>query len=154
FFVQLGPSQSIMGALYKGFIATAILSLVGIALVVALLIGFGPIPGTAYSGATLLSCGVAGLVVTGLIVWSTEYYTGTVYRPVNSVADASAAGRGTNIIQGLAVSIEAKALPTIIIIAGILITYNLAGLFGIAIAVTTMLALAGMVVALDAFGPV
>jgi K(+)-stimulated pyrophosphate-energized sodium pump len=154
FFVQLGPSQSIMGALYKGFIATAILSLVGIALVVALLIGFGPIPGTAYSGATLLSCGVAGLVVTGLIVWSTEYYTGTDYRPVKSIAVASVTGHGTNIIQGLAVSLEATALPTIIIIAGILITYNLAGLFGIAIAVTTMLALAGMVVALDAFGPV
>ncbi len=154
FFVKLGPSQSIMGALYKGFIGTAVLSLVGIAIVTALLIGVGPIEGANYSGATLLACGVVGLVVTGLIVWITEYYTGTDYRPVKSIATASITGHGTNIIQGLAVSLEATALPTIVIIAGILVTYGLAGLFGIAIAVTTMLALAGMVVALDAFGPV
>jgi len=154
FFVKLGPSQSIMGALYKGFIATALLSLVGIALVISLLIGFGPIEGTKYSGLTLFICGVVGLVVTGLIVWITEYYTGTEFRPVKSIAAASVTGHGTNIIQGLAVSLEATALPTIVIIAGILMTFGLAGLFGIAIAVTTMLALAGMVVALDAFGPV
>jgi K(+)-stimulated pyrophosphate-energized sodium pump len=154
FFVKLGASQSIMGALYKGFIATALLSLVGIAIVIQLLIGFGPIQGVTYSGLSLFICGVVGLVVTGLIIWITEYYTGTTYRPVQSIARASVTGHGTNIIQGLAVSLESTALPTIVIIAGILVTYGLAGLFGIAIAVTTMLALAGMVVALDAFGPV
>jgi K(+)-stimulated pyrophosphate-energized sodium pump len=156
FFVKLGPSQSIMGALYKGFIATAILSLGAIAIVVAVLLpeGFGPIPGVPYTGARLYACGVTGLIVTGLIVWITEYYTGTPYRPVQSIAAASKTGHGTNIIQGLAVSLEATALPTLVIIAGILVSYGLAGLFGIAIAVTTMLALAGVVVALDAFGPV
>ncbi|MFL5109023.1 MAG: sodium/proton-translocating pyrophosphatase, partial [Xanthobacteraceae bacterium] len=110
--------------------------------------------GTSYTGLHLFVCGVVGLVVTGLIVWITEYYTGTNFRPVQSIATASKTGHGTNIIQGLAVSLEATALPTIVIIAGILITHGLAGLFGIAIAVTTMLALAGVVVALDAFGPV
>jgi K(+)-stimulated pyrophosphate-energized sodium pump len=154
FFVKLGPSQSIMGALYKGFIATAILSLVGIAGVVALLIGFGPLQGVGYSGWHLYACGVAGLVVTGLIIWITEYYTGTDFRPVQTIAKASVTGHGTNIIQGLAVSLESTAMPTLVIIAGILVTYGLAGLFGIAVGVTTMLSLAGFVVALDAFGPV
>jgi K(+)-stimulated pyrophosphate-energized sodium pump len=154
FFVKLGSSQSIMGALYKGLIVTGVLSLAGVALVTYLLIGFGAVQGQPYTGAALFVCGVVGLVVTGLIVWITEYYTGTNFRPVQSIAKASVTGHGTNIIQGLAVSLEATALPTIVIIAGILITYKLAGLFGIAIAVTTMLALAGMIVALDAFGPV
>ncbi len=154
FFVKLGASQSIMGALYKGLIVTGVLSLVGVALVTQLLIGFGPIPGQNYTGMSLFICGIAGLVVTGLIVWITEYYTGTNFRPVQSIAKSSVTGHGTNIIQGLAVSLESTALPTIVIIAGILVTYKLAGLFGIAIAVTTMLALAGMIVALDAFGPV
>jgi K(+)-stimulated pyrophosphate-energized sodium pump len=154
FFVKLGASQSIMGALYKGMLATAILALIGIAGVIYLLIGFGPLPGVNYSGQTLFICGIVGLGVTGLIIWITEYYTGTDYRPVRSIAQASVTGHGTNVIQGLAISLEATALPAIVIIAGILITYNLAGLFGIAIAVTTMLALAGIVVALDAFGPV
>ncbi|MDQ2954495.1 MAG: sodium-translocating pyrophosphatase, partial [Pseudomonadota bacterium] len=154
FFVKLGANQSIMGALYKGFIATTVLSIGAVALVFYWLIGFGPIPGTRYTGAALFACGIAGLVVTGLIIWITEYYTGTNYRPVRAIAAASVTGHGTNIIQGLAVSLESTALPTIVIIAGILVTYTLAGLFGIAIAVTTMLALAGMVVALDAFGPV
>jgi K(+)-stimulated pyrophosphate-energized sodium pump len=154
FFVRLGASQSIMGALYKGFLASAVLSLIGIAIVIYLLIGFDRIPGVRYTGMALFICGVVGLAVTGLIVWITEYYTGTNYRPVQSIASASITGHGTNIIQGLAISLEATALPTIVIIAGILITYSLAGLFGIAIAVTTMLALAGVVVALDAFGPV
>jgi K(+)-stimulated pyrophosphate-energized sodium pump len=154
FFVKLGPTQSIMGALYKGMIATAILSLIGIALVTYLLIGFGPLPGANYSGLTLFVCGIVGLAVTGLIIWITEFYTGTNFRPVRSIALASVTGHGTNVIQGLAVSLEATALPALVIIAGILISYNLAGLFGIAIAVTTMLALAGIVVALDAFGPV
>jgi K(+)-stimulated pyrophosphate-energized sodium pump len=156
FFVKLGPSQSIMGALYKGFIVTAVLSLVGEALVIYFLLpgGFGPIPGAAYGGANLFACGVVGLIVTGLIVWITEYYTGTNFRPVQSIAKASITGHGTNIIQGLAVSLEATAPPTIVIIAGILVSYGLAGLFGIAVAVTSMLSLAGLVVALDAFGPV
>jgi K(+)-stimulated pyrophosphate-energized sodium pump len=154
FFVKLGSSQSIMGALYKGMIATAILSLIGIAIVTELLIGFGPLPGVNYSGTNLFVCGIAGLVVTGLIIVITEYYTGTEYRPVHSIAEASRTGHGTNVIQGLAISLESTALPALVIIAGILFTYSLAGLFGIAIAVTTMLALAGIVVALDAFGPV
>jgi K(+)-stimulated pyrophosphate-energized sodium pump len=154
FFVKLGANQSIMGALYKGMIATAILSLIGIAVVVYELIGFGKLAGVDYSGAELFYCGVTGLVVTGLIIWITEYYTGTDYRPVRSIALASVTGHGTNVIQGLAVSLEATALPALVIIGGILVSYNLAGLFGIAIAVTTMLALAGIVVALDAFGPV
>jgi K(+)-stimulated pyrophosphate-energized sodium pump len=157
FFVKLGTNQSIMGALYKGLIATGILSLVGIALVIHLLVGFGvPLTagGKAFSTTTLFICGVAGLVVTGLIIWITEYYTGTDYRPVQSIAKSSVTGHGTNVIQGLAISMESTALPAIVIIAGILVTYGIAGLFGIAIAVTTMLALAGMVVALDAFGPV
>src|SRR5713226_5439629 len=154
FFVKLGASQSIMGALYKGFIASAVLSLGGVALVIHWLIGFGPIAGAGYSGLGLFECGIVGLVVTGMIIWITEYYTGTENRPVKSIAASSVTGHGTNVIQGLAVSLEATALPTIVIIAGILVTYAVAGLFGIAIAVTTMLALAGMVVALDAFGPV
>jgi K(+)-stimulated pyrophosphate-energized sodium pump len=154
FFVKLGTNQSIMGALYKGMIATAILSLIGIAEVVYYLIGFGTLAGVNYSGADLFYCGLTGLAVTGLIIWITEYYTGTDYRPVRSIALASVTGHGTNVIQGLAVSLEATALPAIVIIAGILMSFNLAGLFGIAIAVTTMLALAGIVVALDAFGPV
>ena len=157
FFVRLGASQSIMGALYKGLIATGILSLVGIAGVIHWLIGFG-VPLTAgvasFTTTTLFYCGIVGLAVTGLIIWITEYYTGTDFRPVKSIAAASVTGHGTNVIQGLAISMESTALPAIVIIAGILITYNLAGLFGIAIAVTTMLALAGMIVALDAFGPV
>ncbi|MDE2378378.1 sodium/proton-translocating pyrophosphatase, partial [Bradyrhizobium sp.] len=154
FFVKLGASQSIMGALYKGLIATGILSLVGIAVVIYSLIGFGKLEGVDYTGMALFECGVVGLVVTALIIWITEYYTGTDYRPVKSIAQASVTGHGTNVIQGLAVSMEATALPAIVIIAGILVTYSLAGLFGIAIATATMLALAGMIVALDAFGPV
>jgi K(+)-stimulated pyrophosphate-energized sodium pump len=154
FFVKLPANQSIMGALYRGLIATGALSLVGIALVIWLLIGFDQLPGVPFSGASLFVCGIAGLAVTGLIIWITEYYTGTDFRPVQSIAKASITGHGTNVIQGLAISLEATALPALVIIAGILVTYSLAGLFGIAIAVTTMLALAGMVVALDAFGPV
>ncbi len=157
FFVRLGASQSIMGALYKGLIATGILSLIGIAGVIHWLIGFG-VPLTAgtatFTTTTLFYCGIVGLAVTGLIIWITEYYTGTDFRPVKSIAAASVTGHGTNVIQGLAISMESTALPAIVIIAGILVTYGLAGLFGIAIAVTTMLALAGMIVALDAFGPV
>ena len=154
FFVKLGANQSIMGALYKGLIATGILSLAGVAGAIYYLVGFGELAGVKYTGLALFECGVVGLVVTGLIIWITEYYTGTDYRPVKSIAQASVTGHGTNVIQGLAISMEATALPALVIIAGILITYSLAGLFGIAIATTTMLALAGMIVALDAFGPV
>jgi K(+)-stimulated pyrophosphate-energized sodium pump len=154
FFVKLGPSQSIMGALYKGLIATGVLSLAGVALVIYWLIGFGKLDGVEYTGGSLFACGVVGLAVTGLIIWITEYYTGTDFRPVKSIASASVTGHGTNVIQGLAISMEATALPALVIIAGILITYNFAGLFGIAIATATMLSLAGMIVALDAFGPV
>jgi K(+)-stimulated pyrophosphate-energized sodium pump len=154
FFVKLPSNKSIMGALYRGLIATGVLSLGGIALVISQLIGFGPIEGAPYTGMSLFLCGVAGLAVTGLIIWITEYYTGTDFRPVQSIAQASVTGHGTNVIQGLAISLESTAMPALVIIAGILVTYSLAGLFGIAIAVTTMLALAGMIVALDAFGPV
>src|SRR5580698_2824546 len=154
FFVKLGANQSIMGALYKGLIATGVLSLGGVAFVVYYLIGFGPLAGVKFTGMALFECGIVGLVVTGLIIWITEYYTGTDFRPVKSIAASSVTGHGTNVIQGLAISMEATAGPALVIIAGILVTYSLAGLFGIAIATTTMLALAGMIVALDAFGPV
>src|SRR5437016_3259869 len=154
FFVRLGRNRSIMGALYKGFIASAVLSLIAIWFVTDSLVGMGSIAGVSFSGKALYICAIVGLVVTGLIIWITEYYTGTNFRPVRSIASASVTGHGTNIIQGLAVSLEATALPALVIIAGILIAYAQAGLFGIAIAVTSMLALAGMVVALDAFGPV
>ena len=157
FFVKLGKSKNIMGALYKGFIVTAILSVAVLYPVTDKIIGLKNIYSTTnseFSGFELYLCGVVGLIITGLIIWVTEYYTGTNFRPVKSVAKSSTTGHGTNVIQGLAVSLEATALPALIIITGILLTNHLAGLFGIAIAVTTMLALAGMVVALDAYGPV
>ena len=154
FFVRLGSNNSIMGALYKGFIASAVLSLIALYFVTDNYIGLGEIENSGITGMDLYICGVLGLVITGLIIWITEYYTGVDYRPVKSVAAASVTGHGTNVIQGLAVSMEATALPALVIVAGIISTYSLAGLFGIAIAVSTMLALAGMVVALDAFGPV
>jgi len=157
FFVKLGSSKNIMGALYKGFIVTAILSVVVLYPVTNKIIGFNNIYSTSnseFSGFELYLCGVIGLIITGLIIWVTEYYTGTNFRPVTSIAKSSTTGHGTNVIQGLAISLEATALPALIIVTGILLTNYLAGLFGIAIAVTTMLALAGMVVALDAYGPV
>ena len=157
YFVRLGASNNIMGALYKGFIAASVLSLAGIAVVTEMVIGFSTAyeaGGTAFTGMDLFVCAVIGLVVTGLIIWVTEYYTGTNFRPVRSVAKSSETGHATNVIQGLAISMESTALPAIIICVAILSTYLLAGLFGIAIAVTAMLALAGMVVALDAYGPV
>ncbi|WP_395697507.1 sodium-translocating pyrophosphatase [Methylocella sp.] len=157
YFVKLGPSGSIMGALYKGLIAAGVLSVVGLALAVTLSVGWGEIgtaDGHAVSGFSLFLCGVVGLIVTGCIVVITEYYTGTGKRPVVSIAQASVTGHGTNVIQGLAVSLESTALPALVIIGGIIATSQLAGLFGTAIAVTTMLGIAGMIVALDAFGPV
>jgi len=157
FFVRLGSSKNIMGALYKGFIATAFLSLIILYPVTDKIIGLNNVyisSNAEFTGFGLYICGVIGLVITGLIIWVTEYYTGTKFRPVISVAKSSTTGHGTNVIQGLAVSLEATALPAIIIVSGILFTNHIAGLFGIAISVTTMLALAGMVVALDAYGPV
>jgi K(+)-stimulated pyrophosphate-energized sodium pump len=154
FFVKLGQNESIMGALYKGLIATGILSVGAIALVTWAMIGFGPVTGAAFTGMNLFWCAIIGLGVTAFIVVITEYYTGTGYRPVRSIAQASVTGHGTNVIQGLAVSLESTALPAIVIIAGIISSYTLAGLFGIAIAVSAMLAIAGLIVALDAFGPV
>ncbi|RKF19416.1 sodium-translocating pyrophosphatase [Altericroceibacterium spongiae] len=176
FFVRLGSRESIMGAMYKGFLITALLSVPAIFIVMQLILGdmSATIGGTAHNldkGATLSEeglstqvsgftgwnlffCTLTGLIITGLIIWITEYYTGTRYRPVRSIAKASETGHGTNVIQGLAVSLEATALPTLVIVGGIVISHQLAGLIGIAYAATAMLALAGMVVALDAYGPV
>jgi len=152
YFVKLGADNGIMKALYKGLIVTGLLSVVGIGVVISMSIGFGKIGTT--SGMALFICGLVGLAVTGLLVWITEYYTATEYRPVRSIAQSSTTGHGTNVIQGLAISMEATALPAIVICVGIIVTYLEAGLFGIAIAATTMLSLAGMIVALDAYGPV
>ena len=178
--MKLGSKQNIMGAMYKGFIVTAVLSIPAIYAVMTwalgdmnALIGANVVSETAtvalgdtlvtegaaevvggFTGMDLFWCSMLGLVITGLIIWITEYYTGTEYRPVRSIAKASETGHGTNVIQGLAISLEATALPTLVIVAGIIIAYLLAGLVGIAYAATAMLALAGMVVALDAYGPV
>jgi K(+)-stimulated pyrophosphate-energized sodium pump len=159
FFVKLGANQSIMGALYKGFIAAGVLSVGAIAIVNYLMFGgfsasFTTVQGVTFTSGGLFACALVGLVVTLFIVVITEYYTGTGKRPVVSIAQASVTGHGTNVIQGLAVSLEATAAPVIVIVAGIIVSYSFAGLFGIAIATTAMLALAGVVVALDAFGPV
>ena len=157
YFVKLGKNKNIMHALYKGFIVTSISSIVILIPITDHVIGFNSefeISGKNFTGLSLYYCGIIGLIITGLLIWVTEYYTSTNYRPVKSVALASTTGHGTNVIQGLAVSMEATALPALIIITGILATNSLAGLYGVAIAVTTMLALAGMVVALDAYGPV
>ncbi|GMM94147.1 sodium-translocating pyrophosphatase [Qipengyuania sp. MTN3-11] len=177
YFVRLGKGgTNVMGAMYKGFIVTAVLSipLIWIVINIALggmdtVIGGAPVnidpgapvaeEGTAeqvasFSGWALFWCSLIGLAITGLIIWITEYYTGTNYRPVKSIAKASETGHGTNVIQGLAISLESTALPTVLIVAGIIATFQLAGLMGIAYAATAMLALAGMVVALDAYGPV
>ena len=157
-FVKLGKSKNIMGALYKGFIVTAVTSLIIMYPVTDAIIGikstYNNNAGAIFSGLDLYICGVVGFIITGLLIWVTEYYTGTEYRPVRTVAKSSTTGHGTNVIQGLAISMEATAVPALIIVAGILYTNSLAGLYGIAIAVTAMLALTGMVVALDAYGPV
>jgi K(+)-stimulated pyrophosphate-energized sodium pump len=156
-FVKLGKSKNIMNALYKGFVVTAILSLIILYPVTNGILGLETVfnsSNKSFTGLDLYLCGAAGLVITGLLIWITEYYTGTDYRPVKSIAQSSTTGHGTNVIQGLAVSMEATAVPALIIVVGILYTNSLAGLFGIAIAVTSMLALTGMVVALDAYGPV
>ncbi len=157
YFVKLGASQNIMGALYKGLVVTGIVSAALIAGVIAEMVGFNSqvqIGDASVTGASMFICALVGLGVTGLLVWVTEYYTSTAYRPVRSVAQASTTGHATNIIQGLAVSMEATFLPVLVICIGIIVAYSAAGLFGIALAATTMLALAGMVIALDAYGPV
>jgi len=163
YFVRLGSSNSIMGAMYKGFAVTAILSAIGLYFVTDAIIGLGtgfslkPEEGVAtltFTGMDLYLTMLVGLGVTGLIIWITEYYTGTNYRPVRSIAKASETGHGTNVIQGLAISLEATALPTLLIVVAVIVAHQLAGVVGIAFAATAMLALAGMVVALDAYGPV
>jgi len=158
YFVKLGADGGIMKALYRGLIVTGVLSVIGIAIIIGWFIGFGsPLAmagGGSVTGTQLFICAIAGLVVTGLIVWITEFYTATEYRPVRSIAQSSTTGHGTNVIQGLAVSMEATALPVLVICVGIVVTHMVAGLFGIAVAATTMLSLAGMIVALDAYGPV
>ena len=156
-FVKLGSEKKIMKALYRGLLATAGIS-AGLVAIMTLIYFGGEhemvIQGKAFSAWNLIICCFAGLGVTGLLVWITEYYTATAFRPVRSIAKSSTTGHGTNVIQGLAVSMESTALPVLVICAGILIAYANAGLFGVAVAATTMLALAGMVVALDAYGPV
>ena len=158
YFVRLGSSQNIMGALYKGLVVAGVLSAILIAIVIQWLVGFSTplalIGGTVTSGTGLFGCALVELVVTGLLVVITEYYTSTAYRPVRSVANSSRTGHGTNVIQGLAISMEATAAPVLVIAAGIVVAFLISGLFGIAIAATTMLALAGIIVALDAYGPV
>ena len=160
YYVKLGDSQNIMGALYKGLIITALASVVFIYLITEFFIGLDKVIINndlfieSFSGVDLFYCALVGLTVTGLIVWITEYYTSTEFSPVKSVANSSQSGHATNIIQGLAISMQSTALPTIVIILGIVFSYKFAGLYGISIAATTMLALAGMIVALDAYGPV
>ena len=157
YFVRLGSDGNIMWAMYKGFIAAAVLSIPAIWFVTSHVVGMGTVMKvgeSSFTGMSLFWCSLVGLAVTGLIIWITEYYTGTDYRPVKAVAQASVTGHGTNVIAGLAMSMEATALPALVICAGIVVCYILAGLFGIAIATTAMLALAGVVVALDAYGPV
>ena len=146
FFVRLGSTNNIMGALYKGFIATAVLSAGAIYFVTQQVFADGAM--------NYFICAIVGLLVTGALVWITEYYTSTEFRPVRTVAKASETGHGTNVISGLAMSMEACAVPAVIIAAGIIVSFQMAGIYGIGIAATTMLALAGMVVALDAYGPV
>jgi K(+)-stimulated pyrophosphate-energized sodium pump len=157
FFVKLGKSLNVMSALYKGLTVCTIISAVFIALVTDRLLGLTntfQVGSVSLTGLNLLWCAFTGLVVTGLLVWITEFYTSTRFRPVRSIASASETGHATNIIQGLAVSMEACALPVIVISAGILVSYLNAGLYGISIAATAMLAMAGMIVALDAYGPI
>jgi K(+)-stimulated pyrophosphate-energized sodium pump len=157
YLVKLGPSNNIMGALYKGFWGAAAISAVLLFPVTTLVLGLGTVygdPVTGPSGLDIYWCALTGLAVTGLLMWITDYYTGISHRPVQSIAKSSTTGHGTNIIQGLAVSMEATALPVLVICAGILVSFLSAGVYGIGIAATTMLALAGLVVSLDAYGPV
>lgn len=157
YFVRLGSSTNVMGAMYKGFLVTAALSIPAIWFSTSYVLKGDmdtDVTGQTFNGWDLFYCSLLGLVITGLIIWITEYYTGTNYRPVRSIAKASETGHGTNVIQGLAISLESTALPTLVICVGIIVAFQTAGIVGIAFAATAMLALAGMVVALDAYGPV
>ena len=160
YFVRLGGGKNVMGAMYKGFLVTAILSVPAIWFSTSYALGgdmkaiIAEVNGKAFNGTDLFLCSLLGLVITGLIIWITEYYTGTNYRPVRSIAKASETGHGTNVIQGLAISLESTALPTIVIVVAVIASFQLAGIIGVAFAATSLLALAGMVVALDAYGPV
>jgi K(+)-stimulated pyrophosphate-energized sodium pump len=160
YFVRLGGGKNVMGAMYKGFLVTAVLSIPAIWFATSYVLKgdmattIAEVGGKAFNGSDLFYCSLLGLVITGLIIWITEYYTGTNFRPVRSIAKASETGHGTNVIQGLAVSLESTALPTLVICVGIVVAFQTAGIVGIAFAATAMLALAGMVVALDAYGPV
>ena len=157
FFVKLGKSRNIMQALYKGLIATGVISVGVIAITTQEILGFSTVYNIGdlhFTGSNVFACSLSGLVITGALVWITEYYTSTMFRPVRSIAQSSTTGHGTNVIQGLAVSMEATALPAIVICVGIIFGFLQCGLFGIAISATTMLALAGIIVALDAYGPV
>ena len=157
YFVRLGGGKNVMGAMYKGFLVTAVLSVPAIWFSTSYVLKGDmntDVTGQTFNGMDLFLCSLLGLVITGLIIWITEYYTGTNYRPVRSIAKASETGHGTNVIQGLAISLESTAAPTLVICAGIIAAFQIAGIVGIAFAATAMLALAGMVVALDAYGPV
>ena len=160
YMVKLGRKGSIMGALYKGFWTATLLAIPAIYGAAYYALGgdlqqtISTTSGTSFAATHLVWASFIGLAVTALIVWITEYYTDTNYRPVQSIARASQTGHGTNIIQGLAISLESTALPTIVIIVGLIASYQLAGFLGVAFAASAMLALAGMVVALDAYGPV
>ncbi|MBW0008351.1 MAG: sodium-translocating pyrophosphatase [Sphingomonas sp.] len=160
YMVRLGAKGSIMGALYKGFWTATLLAVPAIYGAFWYALGgdvnqsIATSAGLSFPATNLIWASFIGLAVTALIVWITEYYTGTNYRPVQSIARASQTGHGTNIIQGLAISLESTALPTIVIIIGLIASYKLAGFLGVAFAASAMLALAGMVVALDAYGPV
>jgi K(+)-stimulated pyrophosphate-energized sodium pump len=139
-----------MGAMYKGLVVAGVLSAIAfLPITVALMKGNG-----LYTIANLFLCSIIGLIVTALLVFITEYYTSTKYRPVQSIAEASVSGHGTNIIQGLAISMKSTAWPLIVIVFGILFTYHFAGLYGIAIAAMSMLSMAGIIVAIDAYGPI
>ena len=156
YFVKLGSSNNIMAALYKGFLAAAILSAVALLPITLFFLGGDQYTGggATFSSWNIYVCTLVGLAVTGLLIWITDFYTNTTHRPVKKIAEASTTGHATNIIAGLAVSMEACAMPIIVICGGILVAYLSAGLYGIAIAATTMLALTGLVVSLDAYGPV
>jgi K(+)-stimulated pyrophosphate-energized sodium pump len=157
FMVRLGPNNNIMAALYKGFLAAAIVSAVVLLPVTLLFLGGATVyegGGATFTGWGVYGCTLVGLLVTGCLMWITDFYTGTTHRPVQKIAEASKTGHATNIIAGLAVSMEATALPVLVISGGILLAYLSAGLYGIAVAATTMLALTGLVVSLDAYGPV